>query len=323
MSDLAINEYFPEASQLVYGCMNLGGGWNQNGYEAKDIKQAQEIIETCLSKGINTFDLADIYTFGKAESVVGEVLKQQPSLRSKMIIQSKVGIKLTPTHEVKSYDLSPEWIKSALESSLKRLQVEQLDILFLHRPDPLMDLDDSAEMLTKLHKQGKFKYLAVSNMHAAQIAWIQSALEFPIVANQIEMSLAHADFVEETITTNMKEGCKSGFPRGTLEFCEQQNIQLQAWGCLAQGKYSGNLPANASEAQIATEKLVKQMSNRYSSNPNAILLAWLMKHPIGIQPVIGSTNIDRIIQCTQANKVTLSRDDWYRLFESARGHEVP
>ncbi|GBL05019.1 aldo/keto reductase family oxidoreductase [Glaciecola sp. KUL10] len=323
MSDLAINEYFPESSQLVYGCMGLGGGWNPNGYEAKDVKQAQEIIETCLAKGINTFDLADIYTFGKAESVVGEVLKQQPSLRNKMIIQSKVGIKLTPTHDVKSYDLSPVWIKSALEASLKRLQVEQLDVLFLHRPDPLMDLDDTAEMLTNLQKQGKFKHLAVSNMHAAQIAWIQSAIDFPIIANQIEMSLAHADFVEESITTNMKEGCNSGFPRGTLEFCEQQSVQLQAWGCLAQGMYSGNLPDNPSQAQLATEKLLKQMSNRYSSNPNAILLSWLMKHPIGIQPVIGSTNIDRIIQCTHANKVELSREDWYLLFETARGQEVP
>ncbi|MDT0629993.1 aldo/keto reductase [Alteromonas sp. W364] len=323
MTELPIHDYYPQASQLVYGCMNLGGGWNNNSVSDSDIKEATAIVETCLAHKINVFDLADIYTFGKSEEVFGQVLKSMPSLRKQMILQTKVGIKLTPTHEVKQYDLSPEWITKALNNSLKRLQSENVDILFLHRPDPLMDLDDTAEALNKLHKQGKFSHLAVSNMHAAQIAWLQSATTVPIIANQLQMSLEHADFVEETITTNMKEGCSSGFPRGTLEFCEQQNMQLQAWGSLAQGKYSGNSSDSPTEAELATSKLVSQLANRYSSNANAIVLAWLMKHPVNIQPVIGTTNTDRIIECTKAGKVNLSREDWYLLFEKARGHEIP
>jgi len=323
MSDLPLHEHFPDASDIVYGCMGLGGGWNQNPATAQDVKQAEEIIDVCLSKGINTFDLADIYTFGKAEEVFGKALKNNSTLKDKIVIQSKVGIKLPPVHDVKQYDLSPAWIKSALEGSLKRLGLEQLDVLFLHRPDPLMDLDDTAAALSNLHKQGKFKHLAVSNMHAGQIAWIQSAIDFPIIANQLELSLAHSDFVEETITTNMKLGCSSGFPRGTLEFCEQQSIQIQAWGSLAQGMYSGNATSEQTPVQAATTKLVKQLANRYSSNENAVLLAWLMKHPVGIQPVIGTTNIARIAQCAGAGKVSLSREDWYLLFETARGQEVP
>ncbi len=323
MTELPIHDYYPQASQLVYGCMGLGGGWTDAPANEQDTRQAQHIIETCLENKVNVFDLADIYTFGKAEEVFGKVLKASPELRKNMIVQTKVGIKLTPVHDVKQYDLSPEWITTALNSSLKRLQSENVDILFLHRPDPLMDLDDTAEALQKLHKQGKFSHLAVSNMHAGQIAWLQSAVSFPIIANQLQMSLQHADFIEETITTNMKEGCNSGFPRGTLEFCEQQNIQIQAWSPLARGIYTGN-PSSAPDAnELATTKLIAQLANRYSSNTNAIVLSWLLKHPINIQPVVGTTNIARIIECAKAPIVSLSRDDWYLLFETARGHEIP
>jgi predicted oxidoreductase len=323
MTELPIHDYYPQASQLVYGCMGLGGGWNDAPAKEQDVRQAQEIIETCLENKINVFDLADIYTFGKAEEVFGKVLKETPSLRKNMVLQTKVGIKLTPVHEVKQYDLSPEWVTTALNNSLKRLNSTNVDILFLHRPDPLMDLDDTAEALQKLHNQGKFSHLAVSNMHAGQIAWLQSAISVPIIANQLQMSLQHADFVEESITSNMKEGCNSGFPRGTLEFCEQQNLQLQAWSPLAQGLYTGNPSSAPTSSELATTKLVSQLANRYSSNPNAIVLAWLLKHPLNIQPVVGTTAISRIIDCAQAPKVNLSRDDWYLLFETARGQEVP
>lgn len=323
MTEIPIHDYYPQASQIVYGCMGLGGGWSDAPAAEKEVQQAQEVIETCLENKINVFDLADIYTFGKAEEVVGQVLKASPSLRKNMVLQTKVGIKLTPTHEVKQYDLSPEWITSALNASLKRLQSDNVDILFLHRPDPLMDLDDTAAAIEKLHKQGKFSHLAVSNMHAGQIAWLQSAISVPIIANQLQMSLQHADFIEESITTNMKEGCQSGFPRGTMEFCEQQNMQLQAWSPLAQGIYTGNPSKQPSPSELATTKLIGQLANRYSSNVNAVLLAWLLKHPSNIQPVVGTTNLQRIRECAQAGKVSLSRDDWYSLFETARGHEVP
>lgn len=323
MNELPIHDYYPQASQLVYGCMGLGGAWDNAPCEEHDVRKAREVIETCLENKINVFDLADIYTFGKAEEVFGKVLKETPSLRKSMVLQTKIGIKLRPTHAVKQYDLSPEWIKTALNNSLKRLQSESVDILFLHRPDPLMDLDDTADALQKLHKQGKFAHLAVSNMHAGQIAWLQSAISVPIIANQLQMSLQHADFVEESITTNMKEGCNSGFPRGTLEFCEQQNMQLQAWSSLAKGIYTGKPSASPSASEMAATKLVEQLANRYSCAPSAILLAWLLKHPINIQPVFGTSNLSRIIECAHAPKVNLTRDDWYLLFETARGQEVP
>jgi predicted oxidoreductase len=322
MTEIPIHDYYPQASQIVYGCMGLGG-WNNNLVAEQDVAQTQKIIETCLENKINVFDLADVYTNGKAEEVFGQVLKSKPSLRKNIVLQTKVGVKLSPVHEVNQYDLSPQWITTALNNSLKRLQSENVDILFLHRPDPLMDLDDTAEAIEKLHKQGKFSHLAVSNMHAGQIAWLQSAISVPIIANQLQMSLQHADFIEETITTNMKEGCQSGFPRGTLEFCEQQNMQLQAWAPLAKGIYTGNPSENPSAEELATTKLISQLANRYSSNPSAILLAWLLKHPVNIQPVIGTTNLSRIAECTKASKVELSRDDWYLLFETARGQKVP
>lgn len=320
MQDLAIHDYFPDASRIIYGGMNLGGGWNTNALSADDIKQTQEILEHCIARKINIIDLADIYTFGKAETVVGEVLKITPRLRDKLIIQSKIGIKLTPEHAVKQYDLSAQWIKQATEASLSRLGIEQLDILFLHRPDPLMDVDEAGEALERMHKQGKFKYLAVSNMHAAQVAWLQAAVDFPIIANQLEMSLAHTGFIEETIMTNIPSQNNNGFARGTLEFCEQQNIQIQAWGSLAQGRFSNK---SCAPEDAKTHKLVKQIANRTSTNPNAVVLAWLMKHPLGIQAVIGSTQTARIDACLQASKVELSREDWYALLQASRGQEIP
>jgi predicted oxidoreductase len=196
----------------------------------------------------------------------------------------------------------------------------------LHRPDPLMQLEETANALMKLHEQGKFEYLAVSNMHAGQIAYLQSAIEVPIIANQLEMSLASYDFVEDAITVNMPINAHNGFPRGTLEYCQQAGVQLQAWGPMAQGRFgqdqaSGN--TNATPATKATATIVQQLANEYGVDTNAIVLAWLMRHPANIQPVLGTTNCDRLASAQKAIDIQLSREHWYSLFESIRGQRVP
>jgi predicted oxidoreductase len=200
---LPIHQYIPEASRLILGCMNLGGGWNNNPVSGADIDQAFDLVSKALELGINVIDLADIYTFGKAEKTIGELFKRERSLRHHLILQSKVGIKLTPTFDLCHYDLSGDWITESVNASIKRLHDNNLDVLFLHRPDPLMQLEETANALMKLYEQGKFEYLAVSNMHAGQVAYLQSALNVPIIANQLEMSLSSFDFVEDGITTNM------------------------------------------------------------------------------------------------------------------------
>ena len=319
---LPIHQYFPDASQLILGTMHLGGGWNSNPVSGQDIDQAFDLVSRAIESGINVIDMADIYTFGKSEQTIGELFKRERSLRHHLILQSKVGIKLTPTFDVKQYDLSGDWITSSVNASIKRLHDNNLDILFLHRPDPLMQLDDTANALLKLHEQGKFEYLAVSNMHAGQIAWLQSALNIPIIANQLEMSLASSDFVEDGITTNMAQNAQNGFPRGTLEYCHQAGVQLQAWGAMAQGLYSSE-GEHDDKNVMATRALVAKYAEEFAVDANAIVLAWLMQHPSNIQPVLGTTNPERLALATKALDIKLTREQWYLLFETRRGIEVP
>ena len=319
---LPIQHYYPEASRLILGCMNLGGGWNDTPVAGKDIDQAFDLVTTALELGINMIDLADIYTYGKAEQAMGELFKRERSLRDHLILQSKVGVKLTPTFDVCQYDLSGDWITQSVNDSIKRLHDNNLDILFLHRPDPLMQLDETANALMKLHEQGKFEYLAVSNMHAGQIAYLQSAIEVPIIANQLEMSLASYDFVEDAITVNMSINANNGFPRGTLEYCQQSGTQLQAWGAMAQGRFTPN-SESSQENIAATALLVKQLADEYNVDTNAIVLAWLMRHPANVQPVLGTTNVTRLKSAHKALDVELSRSQWYSLFESIRGQRIP
>jgi len=319
---LPIHQYFPQASRLVLGCMNIGGGWNDHPVSSADIDQAFDVVSKALELDVNVIDLADIYTFGKAEQTIGELFKRERSLRHHLILQSKVGVKLTPTFDICQYDLSGDWITESVNASIKRLHDNNLDVLFLHRPDPLMQLDETAKALVKLHEQGKFEYLAVSNMHAGQVAYLQSATQIPIIANQLEMSLASFDFVEDGITTNMPINANNGFPRGTLEYCQQAGIQLQAWGALAQGRFASDKASTCPNTE-ATRAVVQTLANEYGVPANAIVLAWLLRHPAQIQPVLGTTDPARLAGACKGLDVQLTREQWYLLLQSIRGQRVP
>lgn len=317
-----IKKYLPSASKLVFGCMGLGGSWDNTPYSDADLALAHQSVDTALENGINVFDHADIYTYTKAEQVFGEVLKSRPTLRDNIIIQSKCGIRFEDEQGPKRYDFSSEWITYSVDNILKRLHIEQLDVLLLHRPDPLIELESLSSCLNKLHKDGKFKFIGVSNMHAAQMQYLQSALDFPIIANQLEMSLAHRDWLEDGMTTGSVLNRNMGFAPGTIEYCQMHNVQLQAWGSLAQGKYTGAGDLTDPVIKATTDR-VAQLAAEYSVSKEAIVLAWLMRHPSQIQPVIGTTNPLRINAAAQAVNVQLSREHWYSLLEVARGQEVP
>ena len=316
-----MNAHFPHASRLIYGCMGLGGGWNNDPASKADVTQARTIIDAVLDLDINVFDHADIYTFGKAEAVFGEALKQAPELKDKMIIQSKCAIRFEDDLGPKRYDFSANHIHTSVEGILSRLNIEQLDVLLLHRPDPLMELEEVAGTLLLLQQQGKIKHVGVSNMHGHQINYLQSALSTPIVSNQLEMSLGFRDWLEDGITSNSTANRNIGYAPGTLEYCMMNDVQLQAWGSLAQGKYTGAKTETSADA--ATADLVEQLASEYQTTPEAIVLAWLMRHPANIAPVLGSTNVERIKSCQKAMDVHLSREHWYKLFEVARNQEMP
>jgi len=315
-------QYFPDVSPLVFGCMGLGGEWDASATTAEQREAGFLALETALEQGFNCFDHADIYTRGKAESLFGEFLKTQPGLRDQIVIQSKCAIRFADETTVGRYDFSAGYIESSVEASLRRLGIEQLDILLLHRPDPLMVVDEVAIVLAKLQQSGKLRHVGVSNFGAPQQHLLQAALSQPLVVNQLQMSLNNLDWLEANVLTGMPQGAQHYFAYGAVEYCQLNKVQIQAWGSLAQGKYTGGAHS-LTVAEQYTAELVKKLAAEYQVSTEAIVLAWLRRHPAGIQPVIGTTNPARIKACAQATDVTLSREHWYALYVASRGNRLP
>jgi predicted oxidoreductase len=305
--------------------MGLGGPWDATSYGAAEIEQAAAVIEAAQGIGIKLFDHADIYRSGKSEAVFGEVLARSQGLREKIQLQTKCGIRLGERGLDTHYDLSREAILERVNESLKRLQTDYVDILLLHRPDPLMDPREVADAVGQLMSEGKVRQLGVSNMSGAQIAFLQEELETPIVANQLEMSLLRRDWLESTVLVNHSEGLGYSFPHGTMELCMAEGIELQAYGSLAQGRYTGAPSEEMSPAEAATASMVEQLAGEKDTTPEAVLLGWLMKHPAGISPVVGTTNPARIAACADAARIadSMSRAEWYGLWVTARGNNIP
>ncbi|WP_241988633.1 aldo/keto reductase family oxidoreductase [Cryobacterium sp. TMT1-3] len=306
-------------ARLVYGCMGLGGDWTPGPVTPAAIDQAAAAVEAALSIGVGVFDHADIYRFGKAETVFGEVLKRTPGLRERIEIQTKCGIRLDADHA--PYDLST--IVARVDDSLARLGVDYVDTLLLHRPDPLLEPADVAVAVAQLHAAGKIRALGVSNMSGAQIAFLQRESPLPIVVNQLEMSLGRRDWVDSTVLVNHPDGASNTFPHGTLEYCASNGVRLQAWGALAQGRYSGAPTRTAAEE--AASAVVTTLAEAKNTTREAIVLGWLMRHPARIDPVLGSSDPTRIRACADAavQAAAMTRDEWFALYIAARGRPLP
>jgi predicted oxidoreductase len=305
--------------------MGLGGPWDGTSYGAAEIEQAAAVIEAAQGIGIELFDHADIYRSGKSEAVFGEVLARSQGLREKIQLQTKCGIRLGERGLDTHYDLSREAILERVNGSLKRLQTDYVDILLLHRPDPLMDPREVADAVGQLMSEGKVRQLGVSNMSGAQIAFLQDCLEMPIIANQLEMSLLRRDWLESTVLVNHAEGVGYSFPHGTVELCMAKGIELQAYGSMAQGRYTGAPSEEKSLAESATAEMLQRLAGEKGTTPESVLLGWLMRHPAGISPVVGTTNPARIAACTDAARIadSMSRAEWYGLWVAARGSNIP
>ncbi|MEV8021922.1 aldo/keto reductase [Streptomyces sp. NPDC086554] len=305
-------------NRLLYGCMGLGGTWDTTPYTAADIAHAEASVEAALAVGITAFDHADIYRHGKSEAVFGEVLARAPELRGRILLQTKCGIRLSDGDRPGLYDLREASIVRRVEESLTRLRTDVIDVLLLHRPDPLTGPEEIAKALASLHGQGLVRHFGVSNMSAAQIAHLQAHLDVPLVANQLEMSLGSRDWVESGVLLNTPAATGNGFPHGTIEYCTANDLQLQAWGSLAQGRYSGGQDSPAG-------RLVTGLAERKQTTPETILLWWLQRHPARIAPVIGTSRPERILACRDAahREPDLTHEEWYDLWVAARGEPLP
>ena len=303
-------------SRIAFGCMRL----------SDDPKEALNAVKVALDEGIDFFDHADIYGRGAREEVFSGIWREVPGLRDKIVVQSKCGIRFAGEPDAASpqrYDFSYEHILRAVEGSLKRLKTDYLDILLLHRPDYLMEPQEIAQAFDELYLAGKVRYFGVSNHTAAQIALLQQWVEQPLVVNQLLVSLLHSELFEVGINLTSRPLIKKIRGDGTLEECWMNNITIQAWSPLMGGAVTGNLPDNAEGHVVETAGLVADLAQAKGVSREAIVLAWLMRHPVGIQPIIGTTNLERIRACCQAVDVEISREEWYRLFVAGRGGGLP
>jgi predicted oxidoreductase len=327
MNTLRIPRTDLSVSRLAYGCMKLGGGWDQNPISAETETAARAAVEAALECGINLFDHADIYCFGKSETVFGRLLAASPGLRGRIVLQSKVGIRLVQdalrSGEPTRYDFSREHILRSTEGILRRLQTDHLDLLLLHRPDPLVEPAEVAAAFDELHRAGKVRHFGVSNHSAAQLELLRREVRQPLVVNQLEFSLSQPALVVEGMRVNQAGAtAESALATGLLDYCRLHDILVQAWSPIGGGRLL-RAATGETEPPSGAAALVAQFAAEKTTTPEAILLAWILRHPAGIQPVFGSTRPERIRAAAPAALVTLTREEWYALLAASRGARVP
>ncbi len=306
-------------SRIAYGCMKLGGGWGDEPLTPATKQAAARVVITAYEQGITLFDHADIYTRGKSEEAFSTVWGTVP--RDKIVLQSKCGIRFGDASTPARFDFSYDHIVSSVEGSLRRLQTDYLDILLLHRPDPLVEPEEVARAFDDLHQQGKVRYFGVSNHTPGQIELLKACVDQPLVVNQVQLSLMHHYLISEGILANIV-GKPTALAAGTLDYCRLHGILIQAWGPVAGGRLF-NPPTDAAPHTKAVATLIAKMAEAKGLNQQAIALAWLLRHPAGIQPIIGTTKPERVQASCQADEVELNRETWYALLEAARGERVP
>ncbi len=313
-----------DVSVIGYGCMTIGKRWDGSPLTSDDRAKATRAVMTAFENGMTFFDHADIYCRGKSETVFGEILRQQTGLRDKIILQSKCGIRMKDDPDAGNpfrYDFSSDHIVRSVEGSLRRLQTDRLDILLLHRPDPLVEPEEVAQAFQELEKTGKVRYFGVSNHTGQQIALLQSVIEQRIVINQVELNLLHSSLITEGVVANTNDVHYTA-SAGTLDYCRQHKIMIQAWSPLAKGVLS-HPPHDADECIRQTNALITKLASDKNTTKEAILLAWLLRHPAQIQPIIGTTNPDRIASSSPAPDIHLTREEWYALVTAIRGKQIP
>ncbi|MFD1824092.1 aldo/keto reductase [Mumia zhuanghuii] len=297
--------------RLAYGCMGLA-----------DLERADAAVTTAYEIGIRLFDHADIYGGGTSESVFGEVLARHLGLRDEIEIQTKCGIVLGGAEGGNAYDLSREHLLRSVDDSLARLGTDHVDRLLLHRPDPLARPAEIADAFDTLVAEGKVAAFGVSNMDATQIGHLRTAVRQPLDVNQLELGLHHRDLIEAGVLVNHPDATSYTPVAGTLERCIDLGITVQAYGALAQGRYTGRPRGPEDEA---TAVLVRRYADALGTTPEAVVLGWLLKHPADIVAVIGTTDPGRIRACADAEQVAdaMTRRQWWSLWTAARDKPVP
>ncbi len=303
-------------TRLGYGAMRLAGGWDRDKVDAAAIERGIRALESAVEAGYNFIDHADIYGDTMSETIHGLALDRHPDWRDKLVVATKCGIRFEdePPGTPHRYDFSGEHIRWSIDQSLQRLKLERVDLYQLHRPDWLADPEEIAAALVDIHRAGKVRYFGVSNFRPSLVDAVQRALPFPLVSNQVQINLLQLET----------------FGDGTLDQCLEKKMTPLAWSPLAQGRlaaaFDDKAPLPPTEHDLAAvarlRPVLAEVAQAYGVSPLVICLAWLLRHPSGIVPILGSVRPEAIREGVKADGVTLDRDNWYRILRAARGRKL-
>ncbi len=283
-------------SKIIAGTMTWGN-WG------KQLSQSEisDLMHHCISNNISTFDHADIYGNYENETLFGRAFVESGIERNNIQLITKCGLQMTRgrNNKVKHYEYSKEYIIWSAEESLKKLQTDYLDLFLLHRPSPLMEPDIIAEAIQKLTDDGKIKQFGVSNFTPSQIALLETAIS--VTANQVEFSLNQNECMYD----------------GTFDDCIANSRMAMAWSPL------GTFFKEKNEDNTRISKALAELGEKYDADESQLLLAFILKHPVGIHPVVGTTNKERLTASVKATEIDLELEDWFVLLEASKGHRVP
>lgn len=287
-------------SAIAMGCMRIS---------ALDGARAANLVATALNNGINFFDNADIYGGGDSERIFGAALKASGARREDVIIQSKCGI-------CKGYfDFSKTHILDSVDGILQRLSMDYLDVLLLHRPDALMQPEEVAEAFDQLHSSGKVRYFGVSNQNPMQIQLLQKYVNQKLLFNQLQLSPTNCMMIDAGLNVNMQNEAAVNRDGSVLDFCRLHEITIQPWSPFQYGFFEGIFLDNDRFPEL--NHTINELCAAYHVPNTAMVIAWLLRHPANMQPIVGTTNAERLSDICKASDISLTRPEWYEIYRAA------
>ncbi|WP_163536091.1 aldo/keto reductase [Gracilibacillus sp. YIM 98692] len=305
MKKLELGKSGLQVSEMSLGCMRM---------DQLSKQDANLVIKNALEHGIDMFDHADIYGGGKSEEIFADAIDMNPSIREKMVIQTKCGIRNG------FFDFSKEHILSSVEGSLKRLKTDYIDVLLLHRPDTLVEPEEVAAAFDELKQSGKVRHFGVSNHNPTQIELLKKYVDQDLIANQLQLSLMFTPMIDAGLNVNMEHDPAIVRDGGVLEYSRLHDMTIQPWSPFQHGFFDGVFVDN-DQFPVLNETLAKY-SEKNGVSKSAIAIAWILRHPARMQPILGTMNTQRLADIAKASDVELTREEWYDLYRIA-GNKLP
>lgn len=293
------------ASEIAWGCWRL---------HSVNPKEVPALISAALEEGIDFFDHADIYGAGRCEELFAQGFAELKVPREQVVLQSKCGIRDD------YFDFSTEHILEAVDGILKRLRTDWLDVLLLHRPDALVEPEEVAAAFDKLHASGKVRHFGVSNQHPMQMELLRKYVRQPLIANQLQFGAAHTGMIDQGIYVNMRMDGSINRDGGVLDYCRLHDITIQPWSPFQYGNFEGIFLGNPKFPEL--NATLQKLGQKHDVSASAIAIAWILRHPAKMQPIIGTMNPQRLKEICKASEITLTRPEWYEVYQAA-GNNLP